>query len=80
MGFHGPGLGQDALGQEAPLQLVSRTAVEKPWSQVQDVKGPWASGRTNLVPGPLQQQQPQLFQAAVDAVPAPLLHQRLQHL
>lgn len=53
----------------------------KPW----DARaGRWGrfgeGGRTDLVPGPLQQQQPELFQAAVDAVPAPLLHQRLQHL
>lgn len=78
MGFQGRDSGKDALGPGSPVQpAFVPTRVGSPGARGRDAGG---SGRTDLVPGPLQQQQPQLFQAAVDAISAPLLHQRLQHL
>lgn len=76
MGFEGSG----CLGARVAKAAYVPTQVGSPETGGRNAWESDDGGRTDLVSGPLQQQQPQFFQAAVDAVPAPLLHKRLQHL
>lgn len=58
-GFPGRGSGEGASGPGSPMQpAFVPTQVGSPGTRG---RGAWGSGRTDLVPGPLQQQQPQLL-------------------